>query len=81
MSHVRCELQRESFWRGSRSYVRLGRLAETIRTMAEHCNPTLQDDPQFLKNGGTIISLEEQQAVAAIARALQDLRIHWSAAN
>jgi len=51
-------------------------LANTIRTMAEHANPALKDDPQYIKNGGTIISLEEQQAVAAIARALQDLRIH-----
>lgn len=33
------------------------------------------DDPQFLKNGGTIISLEEQQALQAIQRGLQDLRL------
>lgn len=51
-------------------------LANTVRAMAEQANPALKDDPQYIKNGGTIISLEEQQAVAAIARALQDLRIH-----
>ena len=50
-------------------------LADTVRTMAEQANLALRDDPQFLKNGGTIISLEEQQAVAAIGRTLRDLRI------
>ncbi len=39
-------------------------LADTIRIMADQA-----------KNGGTILSLEEQQAVQTIQRCLRDLRI------
>ena len=51
-------------------------IAHTIRTMAENQNPALREDPEFLCNGGTIISVEEQQAVAALRKTLQTLRIH-----
>ncbi len=50
-------------------------LADTIRIMADQANPALVADPQYLKNGGTILSLEEQQAVQTIQRCLRDLRI------
>ena len=34
-------------------------LADTIRARAEQANPSLVADLHYLKNGGTIISLEE----------------------
>ncbi len=57
---------------------RINTLADAVRPMAEHAHPALQDDRQFLKNGGTIISiisLEEPQALQTIQRGLQDLRL------
>lgn len=50
-------------------------MADTVRMMAEQANPALVSDSHYIKNSGTLLSLEEQQAVQAIQRCLQDLRL------
>lgn len=37
-----------------------------VRVEAFGSNPALVDDPQLVKNGGTIISVEEQRALATV---------------
>lgn len=49
-------------------------IVTTIQAVAEERNTELKSDPKFLKNGGTIISSEEQFVLADIRKALQDMR-------
>lgn len=47
------------------------RIAEAVKAQARADNPGLTDDKDFLLNGGTMISLEEQKAVKKIREALK----------
>ncbi len=51
-------------------------VAETIRHVAVIRNPAMKEDPHFVMNGGTILSVEEQWAWESVRTALQDVRIH-----
>jgi hypothetical protein len=39
------------------------RIAAAVKVQALADNPGLTDDPEFLMNGGTLISVEEQRAL------------------
>ena len=47
------------------------RVAEAVKAQALADNPGMQDDPEFLMNGGTIISVEEQRAAQKVREALK----------
>ena len=44
--------------------------AQAVHTEAEALNPTLVHDPDLYRNGGTILSVEEQKAFQTIHRRL-----------
>ncbi len=46
---------------------------DTIHQLAEQANPSLKNAPQYLMNGGTVISVEEQQAMQKIRETLTQL--------
>jgi hypothetical protein len=50
--------------------------AEAVKAQALADNPGMRDDKEFLINGGTIISVEEQRAIAALRKTLRDLGEH-----
>jgi hypothetical protein len=51
-------------------------VAEAVKAHALADNPGMRDDREFLMNGGTIISVEEQRAMAALRKTLQ-ARERW----
>lgn len=42
------------------------RVAEAVKAQALADNPSLAEDKEFLLNGGTIISVEEQRAIQKV---------------
>ena len=47
------------------------RIAEAVKAQALADNPGMQDDSEFLMNGGTIISVEEQRAAQKVKESLK----------
>ena len=47
------------------------RIAEAVKAQALADNPSLAEDKEFLLNGGTIISVEEQRALQKVREALR----------
>ena len=47
------------------------RIAEAVKAQALADNPGMQDDPEFLMNGGTLISVEEQRAAQKVKESLK----------
>jgi hypothetical protein len=47
-------------------------VAAAVKAQALAMNPGTRDDKEFLMNGGTIISVEEQRAMAALRKTLRD---------
>lgn len=50
------------------------RVAEAVKAQALADNPGMREDQEFLINGGTMISVDEQRAMVALRKTLQDLR-------
>jgi len=46
------------------------RVAEAVKAQALADNPGMTDDAEFLMNGGSIISVEEQRAINKVREAL-----------
>jgi predicted DNA-binding protein len=45
--------------------------AEAVKAQALADNPGMRDDQEFLMNGGSIISVEEQRAIQRVRRTLK----------
>lgn len=52
-------------------------LANTLRTMAEHMDPALVSDPQYITKGETWISMEERQPGGRYRHGLAKLADSW----
>ncbi len=48
------------------------RIAEAVKAQARADNPGLTDDPDFLMNGGTLLSVEEQRALHTVRARLHE---------
>lgn len=48
------------------------RVAAAVKAHALADNPGMRADPEFLLNGGTLISVEEQRAITALRNTLRD---------
>jgi hypothetical protein len=47
-------------------------VSEVVQLVAEAVKAAIADDPELLRNGGTVLSLEEQTAWSRIRRWLQE---------
>lgn len=50
--------------------------AAAVKAQALADNPGMRDDKEFLMNGGIMISVEEQRAIAALRKTLRDFGGH-----